>query len=97
MRSSSPASGERVRSTGPQEQLLSRMHGAALCSTCKLLLVLTGARYNIWHINDSQSIACGVACRSFDKDHIDASIMKKIQTYIPQPDFQPEKIEKVKT
>lgn len=35
------------------------------------------------------------ANRTFDKDHIDAAIMKKIQTYTPQPDFQPEKIEKV--
>lgn len=35
-----------------------------------------------------------VTCRSFDKDHIDSAIMKKIQTYTVQPDFQPEKIEK---
>lgn len=34
-------------------------------------------------------------CRNFDKDNIDAGIMKKIQTYTPLPDFQPEKIEKV--
>jgi hypothetical protein len=35
------------------------------------------------------------ACRSFDKDNIDAAVMKKIQTYTPQPDFQPDKIKKV--
>lgn len=34
-------------------------------------------------------------CRNFDKDHIDPNVMKKIQTYTVQPDFQPEKIEKV--
>eukprot|EP00775_Hariotina_reticulata_P006671 gene6671-6895_t len=33
--------------------------------------------------------------RQFDKDSIDPGIMKKIQTYTPLPDFQPEKIEKV--
>jgi len=37
-------------------------------------------------------LAC--ACRQFDKDNIDPAIMKKIQTYTPLPDFQPEKIEK---
>jgi hypothetical protein len=36
-----------------------------------------------------------VVCRNFDKDHIDPAVMKKIQTYTPQADFQPEKIEKV--
>lgn len=37
----------------------------------------------------------GSVCRSFDKDHIDPAVMKKIQAYTPQPEFQPEKIEKV--
>lgn len=37
----------------------------------------------------------GFVCRNFDKDHIDPAVMKKIQAYTPQPEFQPEKIEKV--
>jgi hypothetical protein len=46
------------------------------------------------HHNDALHTAL-CCCRNFDKDHIDAGVMKKIQTYTPQPDFQPEKIEKV--
>jgi hypothetical protein len=44
-----------------------------------------------------QAATCLVltVCRSFDKDNIDAAVMKKIQTYTPQPDFQPDKIKKV--
>lgn len=34
-------------------------------------------------------------CRNFDKNNIDAAVMKKIQTYTPQPEFQPAKVEKV--
>lgn len=30
--------------------------------------------------------------RQYDKDHIDAGIIKKIQPYIANPEFQPEKI-----
>jgi hypothetical protein len=37
------------------------------------------------------------ACRQFDKDHIDAGIMKKVQGYTVLPEFQPDKIEKVTT
>lgn len=33
--------------------------------------------------------------RNYDKDHIDPAIVKKIQTYVPQPDFQPETVQKV--
>jgi hypothetical protein len=35
--------------------------------------------------------------RQFDKDHIDAGIMKKITGYTVLPEFQPDKIEKVNT
>jgi dynein heavy chain len=33
--------------------------------------------------------------RNYDKDHIDTAIVKKIQAYVPQPDFQPETVLKV--
>ncbi|KAF6266164.1 dynein heavy chain 9 [Scenedesmus sp. NREL 46B-D3] len=36
-----------------------------------------------------------LSLRQFDKDHIDAAIMKKIQGYTVLPEFQPDKIEKV--
>jgi hypothetical protein len=39
-------------------------------------------------------LLCAHNARNFDKDNIDAAIMRRIQTYTPQPDFQPEKIEK---
>ncbi|WIA36351.1 hypothetical protein OEZ86_007670 [Tetradesmus obliquus] len=36
-----------------------------------------------------------LSLRQFDKDHIDAGIMKKITGYTVLPEFQPDKIEKV--
>lgn len=34
--------------------------------------------------------------RKYDKDHIDPGIIKKIQTYVSNPEFLPEKIQQVR-
>lgn len=36
-----------------------------------------------------------LSCCSFDKDHIDPAIVKRIKAYTENPEFQPEKIKTV--